>query len=997
MNGLFLPDCLIHEIILPLRFQALTSFMWSIKTKILLITFSLMLTVSIGSSIYWSKKQEAKLLESYLRELVHYGDFEHEILNNFYRQLQQDILLLAKTVEIPDLLFDAKNHDNPDRTLASKSSVIEKVFQGFLQQKPFYFQIRLISALQNGQEIIRLERTAEQIMQTPAHQLQNKSQRPYYRNTLEIKENEVHFSPINPNIENNQIDFPLKPTLRVSTPIYHNHERLLGILVINADIRHLIDKLEDHLPVQVNQLNVQNYLANRNGVWLIHPDESQMFADAMGRSDNLNIEFPALAPYLNNHSFNDFAAELIPVKQNSAYAYLQKQSIDVTPDIETLFSVYVLDKSIINENLKSIYLQILITAFLTSAVVIIGMLFIINKQLKPINALVRVSTVIANGFYKVELPEAHDKETASLVNALNNLRLAVQEREKRLIESEARSNVIIENVPVGILMINSKGDIQQVNSELENMTGYEDGELLGLPVETLVPDSLRNKHIHFRQHFIDEQGSRELDKEGNLHAQRKDKSQFPVQIGLASMNFENQTYILATIIDITHKIQTEERLWQEANFDTLTKLPNRKLFYELLEQEQRLAHRNKNMLWLLFLDLDGFKEINDTYGHDKGDQLLIEVAGRLKSKMRETDVFARLGGDEFVILLSGIEQVADVNRLVEIYIKCFEKPFLDENKEAFVSTSIGIANYPADATNTTDLMRFADQAMYQAKNRGKNRAHFFTPALQEASVMRLQIANDLRRAIERDELTLFYQPIVDLTTGEVCKAEALIRWNHPQKGMISPAGFIPIAEETGVIHDIGRWIFAEVMSRFNNVSAGLLENLQISINVSPVQLTASDEHYNCFIDNLKNSQLSGKNIVIEFTEGLLLSNEPQVSRRLINFRDNNVQVAIDDFGTGYSSLAYLKEFDIDYIKIDQSFTKNLQPGASEESLIEAIIVMAHKLDMKVIIEGVETMEQMQIVKAMGCDYGQGYLFSRPVPYETFMQNFATCKTPFEFI
>ncbi|MBF0264172.1 MAG: EAL domain-containing protein [Gammaproteobacteria bacterium] len=445
--------------------------------------------------------------------------------------------------------------------------------------------------------------------------------------------------------------------------------------------------------------------------------------------------------------------------------------------------------------------------------------------------------------------------------------------------------------------------------------------------------------------------------------------------------------MIGTMTDIDEKKCHEDMIKKQANYDSLTSLPNRKLFLELLNNEIKQVKRNKDQIWVLFMDLDGFKAVNDTFGHKNGDQLLKMVADRIKNMLRETDVAARIGGDEFVAYLHHIDMPKNVDRLAANLIETIGKKYKLGNNEVYISVSIGIANYPNDAESSDDLLKFADQSMYEAKKNGKNRYTYFTPDLQYASKIRLQIATDIRNALTNNEFELYYQPIVCLITGKIHKAEALIRWNHPHKGLINPGGFIPIAEENNTICDIGLWIFEQVKNQLKSWKNLLSEDFQLSINISPLQLETKEPKYHLWLDSFKESSFLGKHIVLEITEGLLIKNEPSVNKKLLEFRDAGIQVAIDDFGTGYSSLSYLKEFDIDYLKIDQSFVINLSENSREESLSEAIVVMSHKLGLKVIAEGIETDKQFELLKMMGCDYGQGYLFSKPIPAQEFKKRY----------
>lgn len=435
--------------------------------------------------------------------------------------------------------------------------------------------------------------------------------------------------------------------------------------------------------------------------------------------------------------------------------------------------------------------------------------------------------------------------------------------------------------------------------------------------------------------------------------------------------------------DITKRKDAEELIWQQANFDPLTGLPNRRMLHDRLEQACKRSRRTCQPLAVIFLDLDRFKEINDALGHDMGDILLVDAARRLGSCVRETDTVARLGGDEFTIILGELNDADIIERVVRTILKKLAEPFQLRDEVAYVSASIGITLYPNDGASCDTLLKNADQAMYTSKSQGRNRYNYFVPSMQEAAQRRMRLANDLRGALEADQFNLVYQPIVELATGVIRKAEALIRWQHPTRGMVNPAEFIAIAEETGLIIDIGDWVFRETARHVKLWRERHHADFQISINKSPIQFHSENNNHAAWFDYLQQLEMPGQSIVIEITEGLLLDASTTITDQLLAFRDAGVQVALDDFGTGYSSLSYLKKFDIDYLKIDRSFVSNLAPNSDDMALCEAIIVMAHKLGIKVIAEGVETAKQRDLLTSVGCDYGQGYLFSRPLPAEAF--------------
>lgn len=447
--------------------------------------------------------------------------------------------------------------------------------------------------------------------------------------------------------------------------------------------------------------------------------------------------------------------------------------------------------------------------------------------------------------------------------------------------------------------------------------------------------------------------------------------------------------MVGTQTDISQLKESEETIWQHANFDALTNLPNRRMFYARLEQELSKSKRTKLKFGLLFLDLDRFKEVNDTLGHDQGDVLLQLAAQRLLDCTYEQDVVARLGGDEFVILVSDIEtsHLKNLEVIAQKVLATLAEPFLLNHEKAFVSASIGIAIYPDDSSSSDDLIKCVDQAMYESKHRGGNCFTYFTTKMQEKAVNRLHLSNDLRGALSKGELFVEYQPIIELKSNKIYKAEALLRWLHPERGLISPAEFIPIAEDTRLINEIGHWVLIECIKQCMDWRKKIDGSFQIAVNKSPIQFLNTEERYSKWVQTLLSEDNSINAIVIEITESLLLDASGQVVDKLKRYRDNGVQFALDDFGTGYSSLSYLRKFEIDYLKIDRSFVANIEHNLEDKVLCNAIITMAHSLGIKVIAEGVETQEQRDILLQLGCDFGQGFYFSKsllPAQFEAYL-------------
>ncbi|NDP39025.1 MAG: EAL domain-containing protein [Rhodoferax sp.] len=453
--------------------------------------------------------------------------------------------------------------------------------------------------------------------------------------------------------------------------------------------------------------------------------------------------------------------------------------------------------------------------------------------------------------------------------------------------------------------------------------------------------------------------------------------------------------MIGTHTDVTERKRAEALIWQQAHFDTLTGLPNRHMLRDRMAQEIKKCRRDGLQLAVLFIDLDHFKEVNDTLGHDSGDRLLVEAARRISACVRESDTVARMGGDEFAVILTELPDASSLERILQNILQALEAVFELDKERVFVSASLGVAMYPVDASEIEGLFRSADQALYAAKGAGRNRFSFFTPALQEAAQNRVRLANDLHAGLIGQQFGVVYQPIVELASGVVRKAEALIRWQHPTRGLISPVDFIPIAEASGLIVDIGEWVFQQAAHQVQVWRLRLDPDFQISVNKSPVQFHQRGKTRTPWAQQLQAMGLPGDSIVVEITEGLLLDTSSSVADQLLDLHDAGIQVSLDDFGTGYSSLSYLQRFDIDFVKIDQSFVRHLVPASTDLALCQAIIAMAHALGMKVIAEGVETAQQRDLLAAAGCDYGQGYLFSKPVSapdFEAFMAAHAS-RTP----
>ena len=443
----------------------------------------------------------------------------------------------------------------------------------------------------------------------------------------------------------------------------------------------------------------------------------------------------------------------------------------------------------------------------------------------------------------------------------------------------------------------------------------------------------------------------------------------------------------------------QAHLYHLAHYDALTGLPNRLLFEDRLTQALAQERRAGQLVALLFLDLDRFKAINDTFGHAVGDLLLKAVAERLSQSVRENDTVARMGGDEFTLIFSGLREPEDAGQIAHLILEAMAKPFVLEGHEVHVSTSIGITLYPLDNNSIDEkksaietLLKNADTAMYKAKDQGKNNYQFFKAEMNVATLERLLLENDLRKALENGEFVLHYQPRIHCADGSISGMEALIRWRHPTLGLISPATFIPLAEETGLIVPIGEWVLRTACTQTKAWLDAGMRPLRVAVNLSARQFKHADLILT--IENvLRATGLSPSYLEVELTEGLAMEDVKQTVITLNALSAMGVSIAIDDFGTGYSSLAYLKRFPVDFLKIDQSFVRDIGGGGDSAAIAKTIIAMAHNLQLQVVGEGVETAEQFDFLRQHGCEEVQGYLLSRPLPAEEFAIFVNTGKHP----
>lgn len=547
--------------------------------------------------------------------------------------------------------------------------------------------------------------------------------------------------------------------------------------------------------------------------------------------------------------------------------------------------------------------------------------------------------------------------------------------QRRAEESLQLTAGVFENSSEGIFVADAERRIIRTNRSFSIITGLREVEVIGERPEFLRSPHQRDDFYSYLWSSVDSLGQWQ----GEVWITRRSGESVPIWISVNSIRSDRErvAHYVATFSDITERKRIEAHLKFQATHDALTLLPNRILFMDRLESAMQRAQRENGQFAVMFFDLDRFKIINDTLGHHIGDQLLRGVADRLTQEFGKRAVIARMGGDEFMLLLESIESPQHAPEFAQQVVECLQQPFNIQEYEIISTGSVGVCLYPQDGENIETLLKHADSAVYRAKERGRNTFQLFTADINANSLERLSIEQGLRRALEREELFLVYQPQISVATGRMVGMEALIRWRHPTRGLVPPLQFIPLAEETGLIVKIGEWVLRTACRQLAAWRAAGWSDLRVAVNLSGRQF----KQHNLLesIDQvLISTGVPPEALELEITESVAMEDAAAAASVLQSLADKGVALSIDDFGTGYSSLAYLKSFPIDTLKIDRSFVRDIDRDPNDAAIARAIIAMAHSLGLKVIAEGVETRSHLEFLRGVGCDEMQGYLFSPPV-------------------
>lgn len=548
---------------------------------------------------------------------------------------------------------------------------------------------------------------------------------------------------------------------------------------------------------------------------------------------------------------------------------------------------------------------------------------------------------------------------------------------KDVLNERQLSAKVLENISEGVIIADEKGSILSVNPAFEIVTGYSEEEVLGKN------PSMFQSGIHgpeFYKVMWEEIYSTGKWK-GEIWNKKKNGEVYPEWLTISSITDQDGkiTNFVAVFSDLTGRKHTEDKLRKLAHYDTLTGVANRYSLNTRLESLIQTALKYKQQLAILFLDLDRFKHINDTLGHSYGDMLLKEVSLRLKGLIKNKDIIARLGGDEFVIVLTNIKHPKEAVHVAEDIIHSLARSFLLHQHEVYISTSIGISFFPLDGLTMEALLRNADKAMYKAKSSGKNQYELYHHEMHknESKIMQMEVL--LRKAIENDEFFLVYHPQVDMKSKQIVGVEALVRWKQKELGIVSPGEFIPLAEETGLIIPISEWVIKKACEDILNIHLKGYSNMYVSINISALHFN-HDSFFRSIEAIFDQVNVDPRAVEFELTESMIMPNASETIGKLVKLKKLGIKLSIDDFGTGYSSLSYLNRFPLDTLKIDKSFIGKLGIYQDDSSIVEAIISIAHRLNLKIVAEGVENKKQMDFLSRENCDRIQGFYITKPIPY-----------------
>lgn len=944
----------------------------TLASKIVLLASSIAIlsSLSIGLSVYLFSKQE--IINTAIEGIESESRLIALRFSNAYDDIKDDLLVLSKTPPIQGIIRSKINKGlDPieSSTYLLWQQRLAEIFKSFIMARKSYRQIRFVGIEHEGKEIVRVNCIDDKTQVVPESMLQKKGKSRYFRNSLRLTQGEYYFSDITLNREHGKIDPTHTPMLRAIYPVFSKTtNRMFGLIIINVDyeafLREVMSEIKPNKTVYIFN-NAGDYLKYNNlkksTAFYFH-QKSRDFSNSLINKFNKS---PKDKETLYTKNTVSYFHKLYPIKGNfNSY----------------LGIVLSVPKSVFFNQENKILQNILYLTIAITLLVMVITSWVMKKVLLP---LTRLTKSISNSAVDTPLNLSIEKS-----DEVGKLALALCNKTNALLRYQARLKAVIENTIDGIITFNHKGIITQINPSGEKLINYNNDDIIGKNIGILL-SSTNNRNNN--QKAIDFFLSKNTGQINRVNIHKKNGHCFVADLSISKYHLENEDHYSMIIRDKSAKLKYERRLYQLANQDPLTNLPNRKNLIEKVQLSLERAKRTNTLMALFFLDLDNFKQINDNFGHYSGDEVLVSVSKQFQTITRSTDYIARIGGDEFAVIITSIDNINTIRQAARRYVSSMANRFIiGEGFKVSVTLSLGVSIYPTTAKSPTELLKNADIAMYQAKNKGKNQFVFFNEKLNSRVQRQNSIEIGLRDAISNGELILYYQPQLSILTKKIVGVEALVRWKNKHLGNPLPDEFIPIAERNGLIIPLGNWLMEKAFQDYRTM---VIENGfsgDLSINISAVQLL-HDRFSEDFSNLYKKYSIGKGNIIVEITETSLLKNILKSKKILKNLNRQGVLFALDDFGTGYSSMKYLKDLPIHFLKIDKSFVGEISKFSSNRVIVEAIISLAKSLDLTTVAEGVEHIDEFNFLKNKGCDQIQGYYFAKPMPIENLVQFLSNAK------
>jgi diguanylate cyclase (GGDEF)-like protein/PAS domain S-box-containing protein len=873
-------------------------------------------------------------------------------------------------------------HNSQERNMVHQT--LTDSLLAFLSHHSEYQQIRFIDI--KGDELVRVQRSRNnKITAASQNELQYKGDSPYVIETMKLEAGQTYYSNVSLIKEHNVIQVPHLPVMRMATPVSGIDGTHSGLVVLYISTKRLFEEV-----ISIDN-GVRREVVDERGYFIKNVDVTKTFGFDLGLNYTLSTDQPFMAQtILSEDSFIQYdrkGAELNGFEK-IFFAPQDKQRYWV-------LTFHIPENIVFSEIALSLQRMLIFSLVIGLLSIIFIIRFVSKKILTPVVTMALVCERFKAGDLTVRLnTDSVNDEMLTLYDGINNF-VANQQQATVILENEVaaqtkRLSSVIDNIVDGVITISERGNIESLNPSAMRIFGYSEQDVLGKNVKMLMPEPYHSEHDGYLDNYITTGIKKIIEIGREVVGRRKDGSTFPMELEVREIFIDEVRHFVGITRDITERKSAGEEIRRLAFYDQLTDLPNRRLLLDRFRQALITSDRRNNPGALLFIDLDNFKNLNDTLGHDMGDILLKKITHRLKSCIRESDTVARLGGDEFVVLLldlhrQALEAAAEAKTICENILSAISQPCEIEKHTHHCTASIGVVIFNGTVQPVEELMKQADIAMYQAKKAGRNTLRFFDQQMQENISARVSLETELHKAVQCRQFELHYQIQID-NQHRPLGAEALIRWRHPIQGLISPMQFIPLAEESGMILAIGLWVLESACTQLKAWQVDESKrDMVLSINVSAKQFHQTD-----FVNQVKTAlhchSINPKLLRLELTESLLQDNIEETIAMMTSLSQIGVSFSLDDFGTGYSSLQYLKRLPLDELKIDQSFVRDITTDSSDKAIVSTIIAMAQILGLNVIAEGVETEEQRQFLMDSGCTRFQGYLFGKPMPIEQFSEH-----------